>query len=229
MIFQNPSASLDPRWRVRQTITEAFQAAAFSQAARKVPGRAELFLSRVGLSLSEGDKFPHQLSGGQQQRVSIARALASDPSLLICDEPTSALDVSVQAQILNLLRDLQCELGLSYLFISHDLAVVRYMSDDMGVMYLGRIVEIGPSETIFRRPRHPYTRFLLGSVPDLAHVRNSHVRLAGEPPSPINPPAGCPFHPRCPLATVRCRVEKPAYTKDDDVLVACHAAREGRL
>ncbi|MBV8093099.1 MAG: ABC transporter ATP-binding protein [Acetobacteraceae bacterium] len=228
MVFQNPYAALDPRWRVRRSVSEALRPGGFLKSRRAVHDRTGECLSRVGLSPADGEKYPHQLSGGQRQRVCIARALASSPRLLICDEPTTALDVSVQAQILNLLRDLQRALGLSYLFISHDLPVVRYMSDDLAVMYLGRIVEMGPAESIFSAPRHPYTRLLLESVPDFTAMTHRRIRLAGDPPSPLDPPPGCPFHPRCPIATARCRVAKPAYTQHEDVLVACHAVEEGR-
>jgi peptide/nickel transport system ATP-binding protein len=189
-------------------------------------------LTQVGLAPADGEKFPHEFSGGQRQRISIARALSSEPEFLVCDEPTSALDVSVQAQILNLMRDLQVRLGLTYLFISHNLAVVRHMSDRLGVMYLGRIVELGPGEAVFRTPRHPYTRLLLEAIPDLDMVGKSRTPVGGEVPSPIDPPPGCTFHPRCPLANARCRVEKPVHTRvaasQGEVLVACHAVEEGR-
>ena len=210
-------------------------------------------LTRVGLAPEDGEKYPHEFSGGQRQRVSIARALASEPVFLACDEPTSALDVSVQAQILNLMRDLQRRFGLSYLFISHNLATVRHMADRLGVMYLGRIVEMGEAETIFRRPRHPYTRQLLDAVPTLEHIGRARVLVAGEVPSPVAPPPGCAFHPRCPLANARCREEVPALlptgqtsaaetstgetppggtaarqTAAEETRVACHAVAEGR-
>ena len=193
---------------------------------------ATLSFLGVGLSPRDGERFPHEFSGGQRQRISIARALSSAPDFLVCDEPTSALDVSLQAQILNLMRDLQERLQLTYLFISHNLAVVRQMSDQLGVMYLGRIVEQGLGEEIFAQPRHPYTRMLLDAVPDLEMAGRNHLAASGpgrgEVPSPINPPSGCPFHPRCPLANARCTLEKPGYTRAGGVLVACHAVEEGR-
>ena len=227
MIFQDPYASLNPRWRVRDIVAEPIRAFGLLRG-RDVADRVGQLLTQVGLSPRDGEKFPHEFSGGQRQRVSIARALSSEPEFLVCDEPTSALDVSVQAQILNLMRDLQQRLSLTYLFISHNLAVVRHVSDQLGVMYLGRIVEIGPGEDVFRRPRHPYTRLLLDAIPDLAMMGRTRTPVGGEVPSPIAPPPGCPFHPRCPLANNRCRVEKPGYTRDGDVLAACHAVEEGR-
>ena len=227
MIFQDPYASLNPRWRVRDIVAEPIRAFRLLQG-RDVLDRVGQLLTQVGLSPRDGEKFPHEFSGGQRQRVSIARALSSEPEFLVCDEPTSALDVSVQAQILNLMRDLQERLQLTYLFISHNLSVVRHMSDQLGVMYLGRIVEYGPGESIFAAPRHPYTRLLLEAIPDLSMSGRTRAAVGGEVPSPINPPSGCPFHPRCPLANERCATERPAYTRDRDVLAACHAVEEGR-
>jgi peptide/nickel transport system ATP-binding protein len=228
MIFQDPYASLNPRWRVRDIVAEPIRAFAILRDARQIAARVGELLAQVGLAAADGDRYPHEFSGGQRQRISIARALSSEPDFLVCDEPTSALDVSVQAQILNLMKSLQERLGLTYLFISHNLAVVRHMSDRLGVMYLGRIVEIGPGETIFAAPRHPYTRLLLEAIPDLEMVGRARTPVGGEVPSPIDPPPGCAFHPRCPLANARCRAERPGYTPAADVLVACHAVAEGR-
>ncbi len=229
MIFQDPYASLNPRWRVADIVAEPLRAFRI-QRGRAVGERVAALLHQVGLAAGDGGKYPHEFSGGQRQRISIARALASEPDFLVCDEPTSALDVSVQAQILNLMRELQARLGLTYLFISHNLAVVRHMSDQLGVMYLGRIVEQGPAETIFTTPRHPYTRLLLEAIPSLDAAGRSAlpVKTAGDVPSPIAPPPGCTFHPRCPLANQRCRVERPGYTQAGAVQVACHAVAEGR-
>jgi peptide/nickel transport system ATP-binding protein len=228
MIFQDPYASLNPRWRVRDIVAEPIRVFGLAPRPNEVLGRVGSLLAQVGLTVRDGERYPHEFSGGQRQRISIARALASEPDFLVCDEPTSALDVSVQAQILNLMRDLQLRLGLTYLFISHNLAVVRHMADRLGVMYLGRIVEQGPAETIFRTPRHPYTRLLLDAIPDLEQIGRARTPVGGEIPSPIAPPPGCTFHPRCPLANARCREEKPAHTVVGDVEVACHAVEEGR-
>jgi peptide/nickel transport system ATP-binding protein len=228
MIFQDPYASLNPRWRVQDIVAEPIRAFGLIRSKAEIRDRVGALLTQVGLSMRDGEKFPHEFSGGQRQRISIARALSSEPEFLVADEPTSALDVSVQAQILNLMRDLQEEFRLTYLFISHNLAVVRHMSDQLGVMYLGRIVEIGPGESIFSSPRHPYTRLLLDAIPDLEMTGRIRTPVGGEVPSPISPPSGCPFHPRCPLANERCRIEKPAHTRDGNVLVACHAIEEGR-
>jgi peptide/nickel transport system ATP-binding protein len=228
MIFQDPYASLNPRWRVRDIVAEPIRAFRMLQG-RDVMDRVGQLLEQVGLSARDGEKFPHEFSGGQRQRISIARALSSEPDFLVADEPTSALDVSVQAQILNLLRELQQRMQLTYLFISHNLAVVRHVSDQLGVMYLGRIVEYGPGESIFSAPRHPYTRLLLDAIPDLTMSGRARTPVGGEVPSPIDPPPGCTFHPRCPFANERCRVERPGYTQDGGVLAACHAVEEGRI
>jgi len=228
MIFQDPYASLNPRWLVRDLVAEPIRAFHLLKSAGEIRERVTALLTQVGLTGADGEKYPHEFSGGQRQRISIARALSSEPDFLVCDEPTSALDVSVQAQILNLMRDLQQRLGLTYLFISHNLAVVRHVSDRLGVMYLGRIVEQGPAEAIFAAPRHPYTRLLLDAVPDLGMIGRARTAVGGEVPSPIDPPPGCPFHPRCPLADARCRSEKPGYTAAGPIMVACHAVAEGR-
>ena len=227
MIFQDPYASLNPRWRVRDIVAEPIRAFRILSSRGDIVDRVGQLLTKVNLSPRDGEKFPHEFSGGQRQRISIARALASEPEFLVADEPTSALDVSVQAQILNLMRDLQQSLQLTYLFISHNLAVVRHMSDQLGVMYLGRIVEIGPGEDVFRQPLHPYTRLLLDAIPDLSMTGRTRAAVGGEVPSPIDPPPGCPFHPRCPLARDRCRAERPGHTVVEAVAVACHAVEEG--
>ena len=228
MIFQDPYASLNPRWLVHDIVAEPVRTFGLLTDEAAITARVGELLTQVGLAASDGEKYPHEFSGGQRQRISIARALSSEPEFLVCDEPTSALDVSVQAQILNLMRDLQQRLGLTYLFISHNLAVVRHMSDRLGVMYLGRIVEMGPAEDIFCTPRHPYTRLLLDAIPDLDMVGKARTPVGGEVPSPIAPPPGCSFHPRCRLANDRCRVERPAAVMQGGVEVACHAVEEGR-
>ncbi|HUA51610.1 MAG TPA: oligopeptide/dipeptide ABC transporter ATP-binding protein [Candidatus Sulfotelmatobacter sp.] len=230
MIFQDPYASLNPRWRVAAIVAEPIRAHGLIAGRRALRQRVDELLRQVGLAPADGDKFPHEFSGGQRQRISIARALASAPEFLICDEPTSALDVSVQAQILNLMKDLQRRLGLTYLFISHNLAVVAHMSDEVGVMYLGAIVEHAPARTLFARPRHPYTRLLLDTVPDLSLTGAARAPVAGEVPNPIDPPSGCAFHPRCPHADARCRTERPVpLVAADGARVACHAVAEGRI
>jgi peptide/nickel transport system ATP-binding protein len=224
MIFQDPYASLNPRWRVDRIIAEPIRAFNVIEGDRNIQARVGELLTLVGLHPADGVKFPHEFSGGQRQRVAIARALASNAEFIVCDEPTSALDVSVQAQILNLMKELQDKFGLTYLFISHNLAVVRHMASRIGVMYLGRLVEVSDAKQLFSAPRHPYTRMLLDAVPDLAMSGRARTPVAGEIPNPINPPSGCTFHPRCPLAVDRCRAEQPLPING----VACHAVEEGR-
>ncbi|MEO6985565.1 MAG: ABC transporter ATP-binding protein [Paralcaligenes sp.] len=229
MIFQDPHASLNPRWRVVNIIAEPIRELKLRQGEPAIKSRVAELLKIVGLYEEDGQKFPHEFSGGQRQRISIARALAGEPQFLVCDEPTSALDVSVQAQILNLMRDLQDELGLTYLFISHDLSVVRHMSDRIAVMYLGRIVEEASTEVLFETPQHPYTKLLLATIPNLVSPNRTREVASGEIPSPIDAPPGCSFHPRCPLANHRCTVEKPRMRElTQGTRVACHAVEEGR-
>jgi peptide/nickel transport system ATP-binding protein len=225
MIFQDPYASLNPRWRVSDIVAEPIRAFELIDGESQIRERVGELLSLVGLHPADGAKFPHEFSGGQRQRVAIARALASNAEFIVCDEPTSALDVSVQAQILNLMRDLQDRFGLTYLFISHNLAVVRHMATRIGVMYLGRIVEISEGRELFAHPKHPYTRMLLDAVPDMEMTGRQRVPVSGEIPNPINPPTGCTFNPRCPFANERCRTETPRLKSG----VACHAVHEGRL
>ena len=230
MIFQDPFASLNPRWRVSAIVSEPIRAFRLLDDEAAIVERVGQLLRQVGLSPVDGEKYPHEFSGGQRQRISIARALSSQPEFLVCDEPTSALDVSVQAQILNLMKDLQRQLGLTYLFISHNLAVVRHIADRVGVMYLGRLAELGPAKTLFQLPRHPYTRMLLDTIPDLEMTGRQRTPVAGEVPNPINPPTGCAFHPRCPFANDRCRSERPEPKMNDTgSTTACHAVEEGRL
>ncbi len=229
MIFQDPYASLDPRWRVRDIIAEPINTFRLAESRSALRERVSELLLQVGLSPSDGEKYPHEFSGGQRQRISIARALSSHPDFLVCDEPTSALDVSVQAQILNLMKELQRRLGLTYLFISHNLAVVNHISDHVGVMYLGRLCEVAPKRILFNQPRHPYTRLLLDTIPDLSISGRRRQPVTGEVPNPIHPPSGCAFHPRCPSAYDRCRIEKPNPKFAKDNLVACHAVEEGLL
>ena len=232
MIFQDPYASLNPRWRVADIVAEPIVTHAPRTGRAEVAARVAALLEQVGLAAADGAKYPHQFSGGQRQRISIARALSTQPSFLVCDEPTSALDVSVQAQVLNLMRDLQRRMALTYLFISHNLAVVHHIADRVGVMYLGRVVELAPTRELFASPQHPYTRMLLDAVPDLEMTGEARIAVAGEVPNPLDPPPGCTFHPRCPHADARCRSESPALRPagaDRAGEVACHAAAEGRL
>jgi peptide/nickel transport system ATP-binding protein len=224
MIFQDPSASLDPRWKVDDIIGEPLRARGDADKGR-IRYRVDELLNQVGFTPADGTRFPHEFSGGQRQRISIARALASNPKFLVCDEPTSALDVSVQAQILNLMRDLQSELGLTYLFISHNLAVIRQMADAVGVMYLGNLVETAPTDSLFRQPRHPYTRMLIDAIPRIDSFGKVRPRPLGDVASPLAPPSGCAFHPRCPSAMSACSIETPrrlVLTDDKDRSAACH-------
>ena len=230
MIFQDPYASLNPRWRVEDIVAEPIVALTPAMARSELKGRVAELLTQVGLAAVDGARYPHQFSGGQRQRISIARALGSEPRFLVCDEPTSALDVSVQAQVLNLMRDLQRRLGLTYLFISHNLAVVHHIADRVGVMYLGRIVELAPTHALFGAPQHPYTRMLLAAVPDLGLTGVARTAVAGEVPNPLDPPSGCAFHPRCPYANERCRKELPQLLPAPaGGTVACHAVAERRI
>ncbi|MCC9598589.1 MULTISPECIES: ABC transporter ATP-binding protein [unclassified Rubrivivax] len=229
MIFQDPYASLNPRWTVQDIVAEPLVERRLARGA-ELQARVAALLQSVGLAVADGVKYPHQFSGGQRQRISIARALATEPEFLVCDEPTSALDVSVQAQVLNLMKDLQRERGLTYLFISHNLAVVRHVADAVGVMYLGRLVEQAPKRALFAAPRHPYTRLLLDAIPDVAMSGRARTPVRGEVPNPLAPPTGCAFHPRCPHAASRCAVERPLLRDDGrGGRTACHAVEEGRI
>ncbi len=235
MIFQDPYASLNPRWKVQDIVAEPLREHGFAEGRsgvendRQLRARVAELLQSVGLAAADAEKYPHQFSGGQRQRISIARALATQPEFLVCDEPTSALDVSVQAQVLNIMKDLQRKQGLTYLFISHNLAVVRHVSDQVGVMYLGRVVELADKADLFARPRHPYTRMLLDAIPDIHMSGRARTPVQGEVPNPLMPPSGCSFHPRCPHANERCKQERPALKMFGGALIACHAIEEGRI
>ena len=220
MIFQNPYGSLNPRLKIWESLDEVL-ALRFSGGRDARRARAEELLAQVGLPADTLERYPHQFSGGQRQRIGIARALAGDPKLIVADEPVSALDVSVQASIVNLLMDIQRDCGLAFLFIAHDLAVVEHISNRIMVMYLGRIVEIAPSHELVSSPRHPYTKALLAAVPTLDSEGKSRLVLHGDVPSPIDPPPGCPFHPRCPRAQERCRIELPKLEGADGHACAC--------
>lgn len=222
MIFQDPMSSLNPRIRAGEIVGEAARVHGMTDKAGQRDYVASLF-KRVGLDPDYVRRYPHQFSGGQRARIGIARALAVNPKLLICDESVAALDVSIQAQVLNLFMDLRQDLGLAYLFISHDLGVVRHISDRILIMYLGRVIESGPTRTIFEDPIHPYTKALLDNVPKLEAKKRSFATIKGEIPSPINPPPGCHFHPRCPVAGPRCSREKPKETSvAGGRMAACH-------
>ncbi|OQW49638.1 ABC transporter ATP-binding protein [Candidatus Raskinella chloraquaticus] len=224
VVFQDPFSSLNPRMKVGDIIAEPLRNFKLAEDRQTLDKRLAEIIAKVGLPRDAAGRFPHEFSGGQRQRIGIARALAASPDLIICDEAVSALDVSVKAQIVNLLQDLQRELGLTLLFISHDLAIVEHMTHHVAVMYLGRIVEMGPREALFAAPRHPYTQALLSAVPSLdPDKRDGRIILSGDVPSPMSPPSGCRFHTRCPQAFARCRVEEPATRQvGPDHVAACH-------
>jgi oligopeptide/dipeptide ABC transporter ATP-binding protein len=227
MVFQDPYGSLNPRMTIEQIIGEALDIHHLAAHAAARRERITSLLDAVGLNASQAQRYPHEFSGGQRQRIGIARALAVEPKLIVCDEPVSALDVSVQAQIINLLEELQQQRGLAYLFITHDLAVVEHISRRVLVMYLGKLVELAETGDIVRHPAHPYTQALLSAVPVVDPVsKRRRIMLPGDVPSPLSPPGGCPFHPRCPVAEERCRVETPAWREiRPNHWVACHLAR----
>lgn len=226
MIFQDPFASLNPRWRVMDIVAEPIKSFGTVRGAKAVRDRVFTLLQQVGLGRDDAYNYPHEFSGGQRQRIAIARALAVRPEFIVCDEPTSALDVSVQAQILNLMKRLQGELGLSYLFITHDLAVVHHIASRVGVMYLGRLCESTDSSSLFSTPRHPYTKLLLDTLPDLSMQGKERGPVAGEVPNPMNPPSGCVFHPRCPFSAEVCKKQLPSPKTIGQGMVACHAYDE---
>ncbi len=229
MIFQDPYASLNPRWIVEDIVGEPLIEHGLITDKDQLKAKVGDLLKSVGLSPLDMVKYPHQFSGGQRQRISIARALATEPEFLVCDEPTSALDVSVQAQVLNIMKDLQRSRGLTYLFISHNLAVVRHVSDQVGVMYLGRLVELADKHMLFDSPRHPYTRMLIDAIPKMHDTGRARTPVQGEVPNPLNPPTGCTFHPRCPHVNERCKTTRPELLTIAGVKIACHAVEEGRI
>jgi dipeptide transport system ATP-binding protein len=226
MVFQNPYGSLNPRQKVGAILEEPLLVNTQDTASQRTE-KARAMMTSVGLRPEHYDRYPHMFSGGQRQRIAIARALMLSPEILVLDEPVSALDISIQAQVLNLLAELQKKMNLAYVFISHDLSVVRHIADDVMVMYLGRVVEQGPSEALFSMPRHPYTQALLSATPIADPMRKrNRIILKGELPSPLNPPSGCTFNPRCPLAFERCRIENPALLVHGKLHAACHAVKD---
>jgi len=231
MVYQDPYGSLNPRMRVRHIIGEPLAVHGVNRRSDRYRKRVDELIDLVGLLPDMADRYPHEFSGGQRQRIGIARALALAPSLLICDEPVSALDVSIQAQVINLLTDLQAELGLTILFIAHDLSIVRHISDRVGVMYLGRIVETASRDELFDHPKHPYTQALLNAVPipdPEVESQREEILIQGEVPSVRNPPAGCHFHPRCPVAVPQCRLQAPALLPTaKGAMVSCHLVHSG--
>ncbi len=231
MVFQDPYASLDPRMKVRDIIAEPLDTYRICPSRDETTRRVLELMQAVGIPAEFLNRYPHQFSGGQRQRIGIARAIALQPDLIVCDEPVSALDVSVQSQVLNLLKDLQQQFGLTYLFIGHDLSVINFIADRVCVMFLGTVCEISPKEELYARPLHPYTSFLLDAIPKAdPHQRDRHRQvLAGEVPSPLDLPSGCCFRTRCPYATDRCAAERPALRPVGDRLVACHRAEELQL
>ncbi|MDY7117186.1 oligopeptide/dipeptide ABC transporter ATP-binding protein [Halomonas sp. SSL-5] len=230
MIFQNPYASLNPRMTIQQTLEEPIRLHHPDWSPQRVRNQVAEVMTSVGIAADWGARYGHEFSGGQRQRIAIARALAVDPEFIVADEPISALDVSIQAQVLNLMMEAQQQRNLTYLFITHDLAVVEHFGTRVAVMYLGRVCEVAPTATLFARPRHPYTQALMSAIPRLEDDRPQHIRLQGEVPTPVNLPSGCVFHGRCPHANERCRREIPSLiASDDGGQVACHAVEEGRI
>jgi oligopeptide transport system ATP-binding protein len=227
IVFQDPFASLNPRMSVFDTLAEPLVLHQLASGPA-LTARVHELLGLVGLAPHHAERFPHEFSGGQRQRIGVARAIATNPDFIVCDEPVSALDVSIQAQVVNLLQDLQARFGMAYLFIAHDLAVVKHIATHVAVMYLGRIVEYAPKVALYGRPRHPYTQALLAAAPrpDPALARVGRTLLEGDPPSPLKPPPGCAFHPRCTFAVDRCKVETPVLRPMDSTTVACHRAGE---
>ncbi|CQR57015.1 ABC transporter ATP-binding protein [Paenibacillus riograndensis] len=223
MVFQDPYASLDPRWTVQRILEEPLRTHGAAKS-NELKSRVEELMQVVGLSPYQAHRFPHEFSGGQRQRIGIARALALNPKFIVCDEPVSALDVSIQAQVLNLMQDLQEQYGLTYMFISHDLSVVKFISDRVAVMYLGRIVELAPTKELFAKPLHPYTQALMSAVPvPNPGLKKSRIVLTGDVPNPETPPSGCAFHPRCPFAMDKCRKDEPVLRQlDSGHQVSCH-------